>query len=296
MKIGAMFPTTEIGNDPAAIRDFAQGIEDLGFDYITTTDHVLQQDPQGDPNIFAPYTIADAFHEPFVLHGFLAACTKKVGLSTAILILPQRQTVLVAKQAAEVDVLSGGRLRLGIGVGWQEIEYTALGETWTNRGKRSEEQIALMRDLWMNDLVDYEGQYHRVPKSGLNPNAVQKPIPIWFGGIADAVADRVGRMGDGWIPIGTPEDLKKQIDIMHAAAEKAGRDPKSIGIESITGLQNAFRNTPALTMDQALKMSALWKEAGATHFAFGSAMIGLNDNVDGHLKLAKEFKERVEAL
>ncbi len=296
MQLGAMFPTTEIGNDPAAIKDYAQGIEDLGFDYIVTIEHVLQVDPKGDPDVFAPYTLEDSFHEPFVLHGFLAACTEKVGLSTAILILPQRQTVLAAKQAAEVDGLSGGRLRLGIGIGWQELEYTALGEEWTNRGKRCEEQVDLMRKLWTNKEVDYKGEYHTVPESGFNPNSVQKPIPIWFGGMAKQVAERVGRIGDGWIPIGTPQDMAEQLDIMHEAAEKAGRDPKAIGIESITGLASAMTRDNPGTMDQAVGMSKLWKDAGASHFAFGSSMIGLNDDIDGHLKLAAEYKERMEAL
>jgi len=291
-----MFPTTEIGNDPVAIRDFAQGVEELGFDYISTIEHVLQVDPKGDPNIFAPYTLADSFHEPFVLHGFFAACTQRIGLSTAIVVLPQRPTVLVAKQAAEVDGLSGGRLRLGIGIGWQDLEYTALGQDWTNRGKRSEEQVELMRALWTNREVEFKGKYHNVPRSGFNPNSVQKPIPIWFGGMADAVADRVGRIADGWIPAGTPESLKPQIDIMYAAAEKAGRDPKSIGIESITGLASALTRDNPGTMDQAVGLSKMWKDAGATHFCFGSSMIGLNNDIDGHLKLAREYKARMEAL
>ena len=296
MQIGAMFPTTEIGNDPIAIKDYAQGVEELGFDYITTIEHVLQVDPKGNPEIFAPYTLEDSFHEPFVLHGFLAACTERVGLSTAIIVLPQRQTVLAAKQAAEVDGLSGGRLRLGIGIGWQDIEYVALNEDWTNRGKRCEEQVELMRALWCNKEVDFKGECHEVPESGFNPNSVQKPIPIWFGGMADAVADRVGRIGDGWIPAGTPEDLKPQMDIMYAAAEKAGRDPKSIGIESITGLSSAMTRPAVGTMDQAVGMSQLWMEAGATHYCFGSSMIGLDNDIDAHLKLAKEYKERMDAL
>jgi probable F420-dependent oxidoreductase len=296
MLIGASFPSVEIGNDPAAIRDFAQGAEDLGFDYITTTDHVLGVDPKGDPNIFAPYKLDDAFHEPFVLYGFIAACTRRIGLATGILILPQRQAVLVAKQAAEVDVLSGGRLRLGIGVGWQASEFTALGMDWHNRGKRSEEQIAVMRALWTNRTVSFKGQYHDVPEQGLNPNSVQKPIPIWFGGMSDAVADRVGRIGDGWIPIGTPEQLEPQFEIMHRAAERAGRDPRAIGLEAMTGFQNAFRDKPAATMEQVLQSAAVWKRAGATHLAIGTSMIGLNSDVDGHLKLLKEVKDGVQAL
>ena len=296
MKIGASFPSVEIGNDPAAIRDFAQGAEDLGFDYITTTDHVLGVDPKGDPKIFAPYKLEDAFHEPFVLYGFIAACTRKVGLATGVLILPQRQAVLVAKQAAEVDVLSQGRLRLGIGVGWQAMEYEALDMDWHTRGKRSEEQVAIMRALWMNRTTTFDGKFHKMQEGGLNPNSVQKPIPVWFGGMSDAVADRVGRIGDGWIPIGTPEQLKPQFEIMHKAAEQAGRDPKTIGLEAMTGFQNAFRDKPAATMDQVLKGAAMWKGAGATHLAIGTSMSGLNTDVAAHLKLLKEVKEGVQAL
>jgi probable F420-dependent oxidoreductase len=296
MQLGVSFPSVEIGNDPAAIRDFAQGVEELGFDYITTTDHVLQVDPKGDPEIFAPYTIDDAFHEPFVLHGFLAACTRRIGLSTAVLILPQRQAVLVAKQAAEVDVLSGGRLRLGVGVGWQELEFEALGMEWRTRGRRCEEQVAVMRALWTSRTTSFEGEFHTIGEAGLNPNAIQQPIPVWFGGMSDAVADRVGRIGDGWIPIGTPEQLKPQRDLMWGAAERAGRDPKSIGIEAMAGMQNAFRNKPAATMDEILERVRDWRDAGATHTAFGTSMIGLGSDVDGHLKLMKEFRERAQAL
>lgn len=295
MKIGAMFPTNDLAADPPAIRDFAQGIEGMGFDYLITTDHVLQIDPKGDPDVFAPYTVDDAFHEPFVLFGFLAACTEKIGLGTAILILPQRQTALVAKQAAEADFLSGGRLRLGIGIGWQEMEFTALGEEWTNRGKRSEEQIELMRALWTNRLLEYKGTYHDVPEAGMNPLPVQRPIPIWIGGMADAVAERVGRIGDGWIPAGPPEFLKPQLDIMFAAAEKAGRDPKSIGIEAITGLQSPAPGAPRITMDEAIGHSKNWKEAGATHFSFNTQGLGL-ESADDHLALLKDYKERIDAL
>ncbi|MGE0669067.1 MAG: LLM class F420-dependent oxidoreductase [Sphingomonadales bacterium] len=296
MLIGASFPSVEIGNDPAAIRDFAQGVEELGFDYMTTTDHVLGVDPKGDPKIFAPYKLSDAFHEPFVLYGFIAACTRRIGLATGILILPQRQAVLVAKQAAEVDVLSQGRLRLGIGVGWQAMEFEALGMDWHTRGRRSEEQVEIMRALWMNRTTTFEGKYHRMAEGGLNPNSVQKPIPVWFGGMSDAVADRVGRIGDGWIPIGTPEQLKPQMEIMYNAAETAGRDPKSIGLEAMTGFQNAFRDKPAATVDQVLKNAANWKNAGATHVAVGTSMIGLNTDVDAHLKLLNEVKKGIEAL
>jgi probable F420-dependent oxidoreductase len=294
MQIGTMIPSQELGNDPIALRDFAQGAEELGFDYLLLTDHVLQIDPKGDPDIFAPYTIKDAFQEPFVTFGFLAGCTKKIGMGTAILILPQRQAVLVAKQAAQADHLSGGRLRLGVGVGWQEIEFDALDMPWKGRGKVCEEQIEVMRGLWNNDLYEFKGKYHNVPESGLNPRPVQQPIPIWFGGMSDAVADRIGRIGDGWMPIGTPDSLAPQFDIMYAAAEKAGRNPKDIGVEAIMGLANVMDDTK-ITMDQCMEGAKAWQARGATHYAFSALGLGYTD-VNDHLKISNDFKERIQAL
>lgn len=294
MKIGTMIPAQEIGNDPIALKDFAQGAEELGFDHLLLTDHVLQVDRSDYPDAFTPYSIADAFQEPFVSYGYIAAVTSKIEMSTGILILPQRQAVLAAKQAAQVDFLSGGRLRLGIGVGWQEIEFDALGMPWKGRGKLCEEQIEVMRGLWNNELFEFEGDFHKVPRSGLNPNSVQKPIPIWFGGMSDAVAERTGRMGDGWIPVGTPASLAPQIDIMHAAAEKAGRNPADIGIETIYGLK-APVGDDVITMDQCMEGAKLWADNGGTHFTFGALGLGYT-SVDQHLKLAAEFRERMLAL
>ncbi len=294
MKIGTMVPAQEVGNDPVALKDFAQGAEDLGFDYVQLTDHVLQIDPRGDPNVFAPYTIEDAFQEPFVTMGYLAAHTQSIQLGTAILILPQRQAVLVAKQAAQADFLSQGRLRLGIGVGWQEIEFDALGMSWKGRGKVCEEQIEVMRGLWNNRLFEFKGEYHTIPESGLNPRPVQQPIPIWFGGMSNAVAERTGRMGDGWMPIGDPDMLGPQFDILYEAAEKAGRKPSDIGIEAFFGFTSAISDT-VITMDECMEGAKRWKAKGATHYTFTALGLDYTD-VRDHLKLASEFKERLEAL
>src|SRR6266852_9674563 len=192
MNVGVVLPQTEIGNDPAAIKAYAEAVENMGFTHILVFDHVLGANPERPGGWKGPYTYRHGFHEPFVLFGFLAAATHRIELVTGVVILPQRQTALVAKQAAAVDVLSGGRLRLGIGVGWNPVEFEALGENFKNRGKRVEEQLEVMRLLWTKELVTYEGQWHRVPDAGINPLPVQRPIPVWMGGESEAVLRRAG--------------------------------------------------------------------------------------------------------
>jgi len=294
MKIGTVIPSQELGDDPLALRDFVQGAEELGFDYLQVTDHVVQIDPHGNPDIFAPYTIKDAFMEPFVTFGYVAACTRTIQMGTAILILPQRQAVLVAKQAAQADFLSGGRLRLGIGVGWAQVEYQALNMPWQNRGRLCEEQIEVMRGFWNNDLYEFQGKYHSIPESGLNPRPIQRPIPIWFGGMSAAVADRVGRLGDGWMPLGDPDALGPQFEIMHAAAEKAGRKPEEIGVEAFFALTVLMQDT-RITLDQCMEGAKRWRDRGATHFTFTPLGLGYTD-VQDHLKVANAFRERMLSL
>ncbi len=239
MQIGVTVPITEIGADFGGLQDYIQAAEDLGYAHVRILDHVLGADPQFHPEVpeFL-YTHQTYIHEPLVLMGYLAAITKKVQLVTGILILPQRQTALVAKQGAEVDVLSGGRLRLGIGVGWNPVEYEALGENFHNRGRRSEEQIALLRMLWTQDVVDFTGRWHRVTHAGVNPLPVQRPIPVWFGAgrggspiPPDRVLRRIGRLADGWFPSFLPGEVGKgAIKQVQDYAREAGRDPASIGI------------------------------------------------------------------
>ena len=200
MKIGVTFPQTEIGSDPAAVLDYAQAAEGLGFSHLIVFDHVLGANAANRPGWSGAYQHTDSFYEPFALFGYLAGVTRRLELVTAVIILPQRQTALVAKQAATVDVLSGGRLRLGVGIGWNDVEYEALGENFHDRGRRSEEQIEVMRALWTNELVTYEGRWHRITDAGINPLPVQRPIPVWLGGGADPVLRRVARMADGWFP------------------------------------------------------------------------------------------------
>src|SRR5579883_498792 len=200
MQYGVVFPQIEFGNDPEAIKDYAQAAEGMGYDYLLIYDHVLSAHPEREPKLTGPYTHEHPFHEPFVLFGFLAGATKRLQLTTGILILPQRQTALVAKQAAEIDVLSKGRLRLGIGLGWNYVEYEALGTDFKTRGRRVEEQVEVLRKLWTEPLVTFRGKDHVISNAGLNPMPIQRPIPIWFGGAAEPALRRAARLADGWMP------------------------------------------------------------------------------------------------
>lgn len=206
MRIGVVFPTTEIGADAGGVRDYIETAEGLGFKHIVAFDHVLGAGLGGRPDWKGPYSSRNPFHEPFVLFGFIAALTKHIEMATGVLIMPQRQTALVAKQAAEIDVLSKGRLRLGLGVGWNPVEYQALGKDFHNRGRRLDEQVDLLRQLWGNDLVTFNGKYEQIPDAGINPLPVNRNIPVWFGGNADAMLRRTAKMGDGWFPIFTPSE------------------------------------------------------------------------------------------
>jgi probable F420-dependent oxidoreductase len=287
MRLGVVFPQTEIGADPLGIKDYAQAAEELGYQHILAYDHVIGANPESRPGWRPPYTHRDMFHEPFVLFGYLAGLTQKIELVTGIIILPQRQTVLVAKQAAALDVLSGGRLRLGVGIGWNPVEYEALGENFKNRGQRCEEQIEVMRKLWTQELVTFEGKWHKITDAGLNPLPVQRPIPIWFGGTDDRALRRLARLGDGWFPLLAPDDkCRAAIEKISNYAREAGRDPKEIGIEGrITIGQGS-----AETWMQEL---AAWKSLGATHLAVNTMKVGLS-GPSQHIDAIRRFKEATE--
>ena len=285
MQLGVVFPQTEIGSDPGAVRDYAQAAEALGYEHLLVFDHVLGADASKREEWNRPYSHVDTFHEPFVLFGYLAGITERLQMTTGILILPQRQAALVAKQAAAVDVLTGGRLRLGIGVGWNDVEYEALGESFRNRGRRCEEQIELMRALWTQEIVNFDGRYHKVTHAGINPLPVQQPIPVWFGGGADQVVDRIGRLGDGWFPQFQPDGAgQERIGQMREIASGAGRDPASIGIE---GRLN-YADGP----DAWNRNAEAWAECGATHLSINTMRAGL-PNPDAHIKAIEEFKQAV---
>jgi probable F420-dependent oxidoreductase len=234
MRIGVVFPQTEIGADPSGVRDYAQAVEQLGYRHILVYDHVLGASTSSRPDWKGAYNSEDMFHEVFVLYGYLAAITQTVELVTGVLVLPQRQTALVAKQAAEIDILSGGRLRLGIGVGWNAVEYQALNENFHNRGARSEEQIALLRALWSEPVVTFKGRWHTVEDAGLNPLPVQRPIPIWIGGYSEVTLRRTARLADGYFPAGKPADdqVRAAIEQLYSYLREAGRDVASFGLEA----------------------------------------------------------------
>jgi probable F420-dependent oxidoreductase len=284
MKIGVVFPQTEIGNDPAAIRDYAQTAEGLGFSHVLAYDHVLGANPQRPGGWSGPYTYLTPFHEVFVLFGYLAAVTQRLGLATGIIILPQRQTALVAKQAASLDVLSGGRLRLGVGLGWNEVEYTALNENFHNRGKRMDEQVQLLRRLWTEPLVDFQGKWHTIPDAGLNPLPVQRPIPIWFGGSAEAALRRLARLGDGWIALHRRAvDAKPALAQLERFLEEAGRTRSQVGLEARISYDTGDPKAWETTVRE-------WQVEGATHLSFNTMGSGFATPQE-HIQAIRKFAQ-----
>ncbi len=264
MRVGVVFPQTEIGNDPFVIKDYAQTAEGLGFTHILAYDHVIGANLASRPGWQPPYSHLDGFHEPMVLFGYLAGLTETIEFVTGIIILPQRQTVLVAKQAAALDVLSRGRLRLGIGIGWNPVEYEALGQDFKNRGRRSEEQVELLRQLWTRELLTYNGRWHKITDAGINPLPTQRPIPIWFGGTDERALRRLAKLADGWFPLMNPdEQCRAAIEKVRSYARETGRDPEKIGIEGRISHGSVSEET-------WLKELEAWKALGATHVSFNT--------------------------
>jgi len=287
MRVGVVFPQTEIGTDVAVIKDYAQTAEQLGFRHVLAYDHVIGGNPASRPGWQPPYTHLDAFHEPLILFAYLAGQTKKLEFVTGVIILPQRQTVLVAKQSAALDVLSGGRLRFGIGIGWNPIEYEALGENFNNRGQRSEEQVEVLRQLWTHELVTFDGHWHKIVDAGINPLPVQRPIPIWFGGSDERALRRLGRVGDGWFPLlGPDEKCRGMIEAVRRYAREAGRDPSAIGIE---GRISYGQGSPEAWLEDL----AAWKKLGATHVSFNTMKSGLKSTA--HIAAIRRFHEATAA-
>ena len=289
MQLGAVFPQTEIGSDPGPVRDFAVAAEELGYDYLLVYDHVIGADPSKH-TLVGPYTHESMFHEPFVLFGYLAAITERMDLVTGILILPQRQTALVAKQAAEVDLLSGGRMILGVGVGWNQVEFEVLGEDFHRRGRRTEEQLELLRRLWTEELVTFEGRFDTVRHAGINPRP-EREIPIWFGGMSSPVLRRCGRYGSGWIPRDQfPEDPARnrddilwRLDRIRQHASAAGRDPDAIALSTRAAVTDG-------DLDAQLAIAQGWEDAGATHVSFNTMNAGLT-SPQQHLDAITNFIE-----
>jgi probable F420-dependent oxidoreductase len=275
MRIGVVLPQTEIGPTVGAVRAYGLGVQELGYQHVLAYDHVVGADPAVHDPWRGPYDIDTQFHEPFVLFGFLAGCTS-LELVTGITILPQRQTVLVAKQAAEVDLLTKGGFRLGVGIGWNRVEYEALGEDFTTRGRRIEEQVALMRELWTERSVTFDGEFDRVTGAGIAPPPIRRPIPVWFGGRSPKAYERMGRLADGWFPlVPLGPELDEARGIVARSAESAGRDPGAIGLEGRVDWRGDG--------DEVSEVIEGWRAAGATHLTLNTMGAGLA-HVDAHLE------------
>ena len=314
VKLGTNLPEHLIGTDHGALAEFLQGIEELGYGYITIGDHVLGADLavrpewkpyQGKPPLYDQHM---AWHEPLVLFGYLSAITSTLELSTGILVAPQRQAALLAKQAAEVDILSGGRLRLVIAAGWNDVEFEGMGVDFASRGKRMVEQVELMRRLWTEEVVDYAGSFHTVRAAGINPLPVQRPIPLWFGGASPVVLQRVGRLADGWFPWYTafdPVKLAEDLGVIHENARAAGRDERAIGIEgAIYFYDERFEMAPTaqrapVTLDECVEYAQWWKGFGATRYWVTAPWANLGPEETGVRTPGKKWsgvEARLEAL
>jgi probable F420-dependent oxidoreductase len=272
MQVGVVFPQIELGSDRGAVRAYAEAVNELGYQHLLVYDHVLGADPAVHRDWSGPYAIADPFHEPMVLFGYLAGFTD-LELVSGIVIAPQRQTVLLAKQAAEVDVLSGGRLRLGVGLGWNRVEYEALGAEFSNRAARIVEQVTLLRELWTHESVTFEGKFETVRGAGLLPMPVQRPIPIWFGGIAPSALRRIGRLADGWFPlVRFGPDLERALEVIQRSAAEAGRGP--IPFEG--------RVSAGANLERVGRHLTGWREIGASHVSLDTMRQGYR-SVDAHI-------------
>jgi len=286
MQTGAVIPQTEIGTDAGSLRAYIQAVEGLGYDFLVTSDHVLGADPAGHPGWSRPQIHTTVVHEPFVLFGFIAGVAPSLGVLSSVVIMPQRQATLVAKQAAEVDVLTGGRLRLGLGIGWNPVEFEGLNENFKNRARRFEEQCDLMRKLWSEPSTSFEGQYHKVTSAGICPLPIQQPIPIWVGASAEAAVKRACRMADGYLPLrpldGGWDATMEKVD---GWLQEAGRDRASFGVEGRldagSGSQDDWRKTVEM-----------WKGFGASHLSVGTGGAGLK-SVDEHIERLRQAKEVV---
>jgi len=285
MEFGAVFPQTEIDSNPGTAAEFARAVEARGYDLLLAYDHVLGADPD-DPAFEGPYDNDDMFHEPLTLFAYLAGVTETLTLGTSVLVLPQRQAALVAKQAAEVDVLSEGRLRLGVGVGWNDLEYEALRTDFGTRGRRIEEQIEVLRRLWTEEVVAFDGDWHSLPDVGINPRPVQQPIPVWMGGDAPPVLRRVGRLADGWLPTGTApgtalDGVEAKLATVRESAREAGRDPDDLRV--VPRIEPD--EDPAAWVEHVRE----WRDLGATHVAVDT--VGMDLSLGEHMEAATEFYE-----
>lgn len=284
MKFGVVYPQTELGGDPDAVRQIGLATESLGFDYLLAYDHVLGAvHERREPKLWGPYTEHDPFHDPFVMFAYLAAITERIEFASGVIILPQRQTVLVAKQAADLDLLSGERFRMGVGVGWNYVEYDALGQDFSTRGRRADEQIEYIRALWSQDLVDWTGEFDAIDRATLIPKP-KRQIPIWIGGFSPAAFRRGAELGDGFIYAGDEKRVFTARDDLMKIAATDGRDMADFGHEWV-GVRSG---EPGAAADAAER----WRELGGTHFASVSMGQGL-DSTEAHLDYFAQIAERL---
>lgn len=288
MKIGVVYPQTEFGSDPIAIRDYAQTAEALGYNHILAYDHILGANPErpGGWPASNPYNYKHSFQEPLVLFSYLAGLTQKIQFASGVIILPQRQTAVFAKQAATLDVLSGGRTRLGIGLGWNEVEYTALDQDFHTRGKRIEEQMALLRLLWTRPLVTFNGRWDSIPDAGINPLPIQQPIPIWLGGYVDAVLKRAARLADGWMAgFRSPSEAPSVLSKLEHLLEEAGRQRETFGIEIRMSYEDGNPNSWQSILKQ-------WRDLGVSHISLSTMNVGFQDAAQ-HIQAITDFARAV---
>src|SRR4051812_3443432 len=289
MRIGAVYPQTEFGSDPIAIRDYAQAVEAMGYTHVLAYDHVLGANPNRPGGWTGPYTHETPFQEPFVLFAYMASVTTKLEFATGIIILPQRQTALVAKQAATLDVLSGGRLRMGIGLGWNEVEYEALNENFHTRGKRMDEQLEVLNLLWTQPLVTFKGKWHTISDAGLNPLPVQRPIPLWFGGEHEAVLRRCAKWGAGWMPnVRTVEQSAPALAMLDGFLKQEGRSRANLGLEPRLSYGNGDEEAWRKALDE-------WHEENASHFTVNTMGCGFK-RPDEHIHALRHFAETISPV
>lgn len=290
MRAGAIYPQTELGGDVGAVKAFAQAAEELGYDHIVIYDHVLGAEHAGrEPKLVGPYKDTDPFHEPLITYAYLAGVTERIELVTGVLVLPQRQTALVAKQAADVDLFSGGRLRLGVGVGWNWVEFDALElpGTFRKRGRRQEAQIALMRKLWSERLVAHEDDFHKVDRAGILPMP-KRQIPIWLGGSTEIAYDRAARLADGFLFSGRSQDYAVKFKTrIEDQLDGLGRDRASFGFESIQSFSRGPNRWP--------EDIAAWQDAGGSHISVVTMGAGLQ-SVDAHIDAIRQWREVYEGV
>jgi probable F420-dependent oxidoreductase len=283
MQTGAVLSQGELGPDPAAARDYAQAVQDLGYDFLVTIDHVVGADAADHPERDRVFSIDSYLHEPLMLGAFLACAAPRLGQLTSVVILPQRQTVLIAKQAADLDVLLDGKLRLGVGIGWNPIEFEALGMRFQDRARRFEEQIELMRKLWTERVVTFEGRFDTVHAAGINPRPVQQPLPIWIGASAEVAVKRATRIADGYLPLRPLEGgWQATMDKVHGWLREAGREPSAFGIE---GRLDTARGTP----DEWRKVVEMWRGFGASHLSVGTS--GAGTGPQAHIDRLRQARE-----